>query len=191
VPKAVNDLSSMSDFVAWISNDVNPPKLVKFCDETSCRLLPGTEWEEIRSRFAPIELDDADRGKEIDDLVAFNKVVLFTKTYCSYCSEVKSLFRELGQEVATFDLDARSDGLAIQLALNAKTGVATTPQVTLTRLPFTTLRWSLVPPKKGHMLRMLSMLSALLLFLDCRQPTDGVFAGPNSKEAKKCLQQIN
>lgn len=57
------------------------------------------------------------------------RVLLFTKTYCSYCQQVKALFKELNQEVVVFDLDVREDGLALQVALSAKTGISTTPQV--------------------------------------------------------------
>lgn len=71
--RSVQDLSSLTDFVAWISNDASPPKLVKFCDEETCKLASGDEWDQIRTRFAPIAIDETQMSKEIDDLVAYNE----------------------------------------------------------------------------------------------------------------------
>jgi len=130
-PRAVKELSPLSDFVAWIANegeDKTAPKFTKMCDEEACRLLPGDDWEQIRNRFAPIEKLDC-AAILVDRAVQESDVVLFTKSYCSYCSQVKDLFRQLQQKVQTFDLDTMERGLEIQVALSGKTGVTTTPQV--------------------------------------------------------------
>uniref|UniRef100_A0A6U4UCS5 Uncharacterized protein n=1 Tax=Hemiselmis andersenii TaxID=464988 RepID=A0A6U4UCS5_HEMAN len=130
-PRAVRALSPKTDFVAWISNegdDKAAPKFTKMCDDKACWLLPGDDWTGIRNRFAPVEeLDCA--AMMVERAVTESDVVLFTKSYCSYCAQVKQLFKELQQKVQAFDLDTMERGLEIQVALSGKTGVTTTPQV--------------------------------------------------------------
>jgi protein-disulfide isomerase len=41
----------------------------------------------------------------VNDLLANNKVVVFTKTTCPWCVKVKALFKDLEQEIITIELD--------------------------------------------------------------------------------------
>ena len=44
----MEELSDKADFVAWIVNNSDPPRLIKICDEFLCRFLPGDEWDEVK-----------------------------------------------------------------------------------------------------------------------------------------------
>eukprot|EP00199_Chlamydomonas_sp_CCMP681_P005287 CAMPEP_0119108810 /NCGR_PEP_ID=MMETSP1180-20130426/15670_1 /TAXON_ID=3052 ORGANISM="Chlamydomonas cf sp, Strain CCMP681" /NCGR_SAMPLE_ID=MMETSP1180 /ASSEMBLY_ACC=CAM_ASM_000741 /LENGTH=128 /DNA_ID=CAMNT_0007094467 /DNA_START=43 /DNA_END=429 /DNA_ORIENTATION=- len=61
--------------------------------------------------------------------VSSSPVVIFSKTYCPYCSRVKSLFEELKVDCKILELDQIGDGDAIQSSLQALTGMRTVPQV--------------------------------------------------------------
>merc|ERR1711915_872853 len=68
----------------------------------------------------------------IDGELGKHQVVVFSKSYCPYCAKTKSLF---GQsefkdiDVATYELDQRGDGAAIQQTLLAMSGQRTVPSV--------------------------------------------------------------
>jgi glutaredoxin 3 len=63
--------------------------------------------------------------KQIDG----NKVVVFSKSYCPFCSKTKDTLREMGVEAAIFELNEMDDGSAIQGALLDITGQRTVPNV--------------------------------------------------------------
>eukprot|EP00887_Chlorella_sp_A99_P002819 scaffold6.g2819.t1 len=58
-----------------------------------------------------------------------NKVMIYSKTYCPYCSEVKGLFQSLGVPAKVVELDELADGNAVQEAVAQVTGRSTVPQV--------------------------------------------------------------
>ncbi|KAI7844931.1 hypothetical protein COHA_001578 [Chlorella ohadii] len=60
---------------------------------------------------------------------AENPVMVYSKTYCPYCSEVKSLFERLGVNAKVVELDELADGSKVQEALATVTGRRTVPQV--------------------------------------------------------------
>lgn len=62
--------------------------------------------------------------------VGSHDVVVFSKSYCPFCTSTKSLFEKLpGVEARVIELDQRDDGDAIQSALLDKTGQRTVPSV--------------------------------------------------------------
>ncbi|XP_020082704.1 glutaredoxin-like [Ananas comosus] len=63
------------------------------------------------------------------DIVASTPVVVFSKTYCPYCNQVKQLLAQLGANFKAIELDVESDGSEIQSALLAWTGQRTVPNV--------------------------------------------------------------
>jgi glutaredoxin len=65
----------------------------------------------------------------INDFIAADKVVIFSKTYCPYCSKVKALFTSLGVQFTAYELDKRTDGAELQNALINLTGRRTVPAV--------------------------------------------------------------
>ncbi len=63
------------------------------------------------------------------EIVSSNPVVVFSKSYCPYCIQVKQLFRQLGFTYKAIELDTESDGSEIQSALAEWTGQRTVPNV--------------------------------------------------------------
>ncbi|KAJ7056697.1 glutaredoxin [Mycena amicta] len=67
----------------------------------------------------------------VENAIASNKIVIFSKSWCSYSARAKALFQDnFPQEKALiFELDKRADGDAIQDYLESKTGQSTVPNV--------------------------------------------------------------
>ncbi|XP_052860831.1 uncharacterized protein LOC128267917 [Anopheles cruzii] len=61
--------------------------------------------------------------------IAKDKVVIFSKTYCPYCTMAKEPFKKLKQEYACYELDERNDGDEVQAVLGELTGAKTVPRV--------------------------------------------------------------
>ena len=55
------------------------------------------------------------------EIVSSNPVVVFSKTYCSFCVTVKKLLSQLGATFKAVKLDTESDGSDIQTALAERT----------------------------------------------------------------------
>ncbi|KAI8069219.1 thioredoxin-like protein [Gongronella butleri] len=71
----------------------------------------------------------ADIEKLVEELIRDNKIVVFSKSYCPYCTSTKSLFKSLDEVANVIELDKRPDGAAIQEYLLQKTGQRTVPNV--------------------------------------------------------------
>lgn len=54
---------------------------------------------------------------------------VYSKTYCPYCSQVKSLFTKLNIPAKVVELDQLEDGDDVQSALQEVSGMRTVPQV--------------------------------------------------------------
>ncbi|CAF4879371.1 unnamed protein product [Pieris macdunnoughi] len=65
----------------------------------------------------------------IKSAVAQDKVVVFSKSYCPYCTLAKNVFSKVNQPIQVYELDQREDGDAIQDTLYQITGFRTVPQV--------------------------------------------------------------
>ncbi|NP_001352099.1 glutaredoxin [Cicer arietinum] len=63
------------------------------------------------------------------EIVSSNPVVVFSKSYCPFCVQVKKLFTNLGVTFKAIELDSESDGSEIQGALAEWTGQRTVPSV--------------------------------------------------------------
>ncbi|XP_021298936.1 glutaredoxin-like [Herrania umbratica] len=63
------------------------------------------------------------------EIVSANPVVVFSKTYCPYCVDVKKLLQQLGASFKAIELNNESDGSEIQAALAEWTGQRTVPNV--------------------------------------------------------------
>lgn len=61
--------------------------------------------------------------------ISNNKVVVFSKSYCPYCSKTKELFEDLGVDATVYELNEMDNGQAIQDALLKMTGQRTVPNV--------------------------------------------------------------
>lgn len=60
---------------------------------------------------------------------AENKVMIYSKSYCPYCAEVKSLFASIGVAAKVLELDTVPNGGAVQSAVAEVCGRSTVPQV--------------------------------------------------------------
>ncbi|KAE8376552.1 glutaredoxin [Aspergillus bertholletiae] len=58
-----------------------------------------------------------------------NAVVVFSKSYCPYCTASKKLLKDLKANYIAVELDNESDGSAIQNALEEITGQRTVPNI--------------------------------------------------------------
>ncbi|KAB2064582.1 hypothetical protein ERO13_A09G027900v2 [Gossypium hirsutum] len=63
------------------------------------------------------------------DIISTNTVVVFSKSYCPFCVDVKQLLQKLGASFKAIELDKESDGADIQAALAEWTGQRTVPNV--------------------------------------------------------------
>jgi glutaredoxin 3 len=67
---------------------------------------------------------------EITSLIENNKVVIFSKSYCPFCSSTKRLFERMGMEdVVVVELDLDPSGHEMQAELQKLTGQGTVPNV--------------------------------------------------------------
>ena len=57
--------------------------------------------------------------------VEANKVVVFSKTYCPYCTTAKSILGDLGVQVKVLELDRMEDGAQVQDILGEMTKART------------------------------------------------------------------
>uniref|UniRef100_A0A2M3Z739 Glutaredoxin-2, mitochondrial n=1 Tax=Anopheles braziliensis TaxID=58242 RepID=A0A2M3Z739_9DIPT len=65
----------------------------------------------------------------VKSAIAKDKVVIFSKTYCPYCTMAKEPFKKLNVEYTCYELDKRNDGDEIQSVLGEMTGARTVPRV--------------------------------------------------------------
>ena len=63
------------------------------------------------------------------EIISADPVVVFSKTYCPYCVNVKDLLQQLGASFKAIELNTESDGADIQAALKELTGQQTVPNV--------------------------------------------------------------
>lgn len=65
---------------------------------------------------------------KVQSLINANKIVVFSKSYCPYCSQTKQLLNQVGaSDVNIIELNNVSDGAAMQNALQEITGQRTVP----------------------------------------------------------------
>merc|ERR1712002_1264494 len=67
--------------------------------------------------------------EQVDNLISKNKVMVFSKTTCPFCTKIKQLFDSLKIEYEVLELDQISDGADVQAALLEKSGQRTVPNV--------------------------------------------------------------
>lgn len=52
----------------------------------------------------------------VKELITKNKVMVFSKSYCPFCMQAKSVLRQAGvQDMGVMELEQRSDGNTIQV----------------------------------------------------------------------------
>ncbi|EZA50704.1 glutaredoxin-C4 isoform X2 [Ooceraea biroi] len=65
----------------------------------------------------------------VNELIAKDSVVIFSKTYCPYCKMAKEVFDSLKKTYTAIELDDREDAQDIQDVLGEMTGARTVPRV--------------------------------------------------------------
>ncbi|KAF9949616.1 hypothetical protein BGZ70_001698 [Mortierella alpina] len=65
----------------------------------------------------------------VNDIIANNRVVVFSKTYCPYCTKAKNALAKHHAEAHIVELDNEDDGAAIQAYLLELTGQRTVPNI--------------------------------------------------------------
>lgn len=65
----------------------------------------------------------------VEDLIANNHVMIFSKSFCPFCRKVESLFKQLKVTYKIVELDLLGDERELQTALIEKTGQKTVPNV--------------------------------------------------------------
>lgn len=78
----------------------------------------------LLSLFPPSLQADDIRSKNAE-----NPVIVYSKTYCPYCAEVKGLFTKLNVPAKVVEIDTLADADAVSAALAEVTGRRTVPQV--------------------------------------------------------------
>ncbi|KAH8394921.1 hypothetical protein KR222_010586 [Zaprionus bogoriensis] len=71
---------------------------------------------------------DSQYAQFVRETISNNKVVIFSKSYCPYCSMAKEQFRKLKVEMVVVELDLRADAEEIQAVLGEITGARTVPR---------------------------------------------------------------
>ena len=79
------------------------------------------------SSISNTQLPMASTSDFINTAIANNKVVVFSKSYCPFCTKTKDLFDELGVDATVYELNQMDDGADIQDTLLAMTGQRTVP----------------------------------------------------------------
>lgn len=63
------------------------------------------------------------------EAISTNTVMVFSKTYCPYCTRAKEALTSLNVKFTLMELDVVKDGAAVQSALEAMTGQRTVPNI--------------------------------------------------------------
>ncbi|KAH9564104.1 hypothetical protein CY35_04G006400 [Sphagnum magellanicum] len=100
-------------------------------------LLPGSDVTVKADEEVEVLAEEKEEEKVIEDnatqfvndAIAVNRVVVFSKSYCPYCQRAKALFKQLNEEPYIVELDLREDGAAIHQALQKLVERRTVPQV--------------------------------------------------------------
>ncbi|KAF9150469.1 hypothetical protein BG015_007734 [Linnemannia schmuckeri] len=66
---------------------------------------------------------------KVDAIIADNAIVVFSKSYCPYCTKAKNLLAQHEVKVFILELDNIDDGAAIQAYLQTLTGQRTVPNI--------------------------------------------------------------
>eukprot|EP00607_Mallomonas_marina_P003264 CAMPEP_0182427746 /NCGR_PEP_ID=MMETSP1167-20130531/19166_1 /TAXON_ID=2988 /ORGANISM="Mallomonas Sp, Strain CCMP3275" /LENGTH=123 /DNA_ID=CAMNT_0024610197 /DNA_START=106 /DNA_END=477 /DNA_ORIENTATION=+ len=81
----------------------------------------------IRRKSSSVAMVDVD--SMIKDAISANKVMIFSKSYCPFCTRAKSVFSGMNTEFKAVELDEIKEGAEIQAALLKMSGQRTVPNV--------------------------------------------------------------
>ncbi|GAB4830156.1 Monothiol glutaredoxin-S10 [Ancistrocladus abbreviatus] len=108
-------------------NGTQNPKL---CRSNSCSINVDRRERKMVVRAMSSASFGSRMEESVNKTITENPVVFYSKTWCSYSSEVKSLFKRLGVEPHVIELDELgSQGPQLQKVLERLTGQHTVPNV--------------------------------------------------------------
>ncbi|KAI3409531.1 Glutaredoxin domain-containing protein [Psidium guajava] len=132
-------IALVSPHKALLSSSLLPPHSVHFSvNHGGASAFDGSRARRVVSIQAassgPSSSSPSSFGSRLEETVrktlAENPVVVYSKTWCSYSSEVKSLFKRLGVDPLVIELDELGpQGPQLQKALERLTGQHTVPNV--------------------------------------------------------------
>lgn len=67
--------------------------------------------------------------ESIQQITSSNEVVIYSRSWCTYCTQCKALFDDISQPYTAIELDEREDGEQLQAALLEMTQQRTVPNV--------------------------------------------------------------
>jgi len=73
--------------------------------------------------------NEDDIATRVEKLIAENKVMIFSKSYCPYCAKAKTLYSNLHVEYYAVELDVDRHGMQIQHYLLKRTNQRTVPNI--------------------------------------------------------------
>ena len=130
VPEVVEHLAAYTDFIAHIKNDGGDPQLTEYCNRDGCTLNVAGEWDEVKARFATDYDGTASDSvrRYVDEILDTHPIVVFTKSYCTYCSKLLVLLSSAGIRPHLVELDSMpGGGISVQLELSRRTHFHTVP----------------------------------------------------------------
>ena len=90
--------------------------------------VPNVWWWETNNERLAEEMIAKVRA-QTDDIIASNKVVLFSKSYCPHCRAAKATLSGAGVKYTVIELDQDPNGSLIQQHLSSRSNVRTVPQL--------------------------------------------------------------
>mmetsp|Transcript_6572 Transcript_6572/g.12355 ORF Transcript_6572/g.12355 Transcript_6572/m.12355 type:complete len:111 (+) Transcript_6572:30-362(+) len=74
-------------------------------------------------------MSESKSSDPVDALLKANALVVFSATYCPYCTKVKKLLKDLGANAKIVETNVEKNGAELKKSLLAKTGRSSVPQV--------------------------------------------------------------
>jgi len=65
----------------------------------------------------------------VEELIQRHQVLVFSKSWCPYCSQAKKTLDSLYAHYTTIELDKNSNGIALQKVLEKITGQSSVPNI--------------------------------------------------------------
>ncbi|CAK8571699.1 unnamed protein product [Lathyrus sativus] len=121
--------SSLPKFFT-LSNPIPTPSPITNASSSTTKRAPTL----IRATSSSPSSSSSSFGSRLEETIkntlSQNPVVVYSKSWCSYCSEVKSLFKKLGVQPLVLELDEMGpQGPQLQKLLERLTGQYTVPNV--------------------------------------------------------------
>lgn len=119
-----NEDGSMSEPLEWAEPDSLAQKVSKLSQNGPFAMFK----QFIADRLAG-DFDEAAVGKELDEDIANNKVLMYSFTTCPFCLKSKQLLESKGVQYKVRELDEETNGNALRAMLGRRTGRTSMPSI--------------------------------------------------------------